>query len=221
MTKEKALEIFASKFMGTSDLKIVEAVKPITKVVILENKDTLFNENEKADYFYYVISGNIKLSKINLDGKEMIIRIVHSNEIFAEAMLYGRNTYPVNSTAINKTYLLAINISGFKELCYTNQEFILKLFVIMSHQLRYFVDRINDLSSSDTTSRLLKYLHKLKEKTGSSTITLPIPKRDLAMLLGAAPETISRIFAKLQNDGFISFNSKEITILKDINEYTN
>ena len=91
----------------------------------------------------------------------------------------------------------------------------------MSHQLRYFVDRINDLSSSDTTSRLLKYLHKLKEKTGSSTITLPIPKRDLAMLLGAAPETISRIFAKLQNDGFISFNSKEITILKDINEYTN
>ena len=221
MTKEKALEIFASKFMGTSDLKIVEAVKPITKVVILENKDTLFNENEKADYFYYVISGNIKLSKINLDGKEMIIRIVHSNEIFAEAMLYGRNTYPVNSTAINKTYLLAINISGFKELCYTNQEFILKLFVIMSHQLRYFVDRINDLSSSDTTSRLLKYLHKLKEKTGSSTITLPIPKRDLAMLLGAAPETISRIFAKLQNDGFISFNSKEITILKDINKYTN
>ncbi len=221
MTKEKALEIFASKFMGTSDLKIVEAVKPITKVVMLENKDTLFNENEKANYFYYVISGNIKLSKINLDGKEMIIRIVHSNEIFAEAMLYGRNTYPVNSTAINKTYLLAINISGFKELCYTNQEFILKLFVIMSHQLRYFVDRINDLSSSDTTSRLLKYLHKLKEKTGSSTITLPIPKRDLAMLLGAAPETISRIFAKLQNDGFISFNSKEITILKDINEYTN
>lgn len=221
MTKEKALEIFASKFMGTSDLKIVEAVKPITKVVMLENKDTLFNENEKADYFYYVINGNIKLSKINLDGKEMIIRIVHSNEIFAEAMLYGRNTYPVNSTAINKTYLLAINISGFKELCYTNQEFILKLFVIMSHQLRYFVDRINDLSSSDTTSRLLKYLHKLKEKTGSSTITLPIPKRDLAMLLGAAPETISRIFAKLQNDGFISFNSKEITILKDINEYTN
>lgn len=221
MTKEKALEIFASKFMGTSDLKIIEAVKPITRVIILENKDTLFNENEKADYFYYVISGNIKLSKISPDGKEIIIRIVHNNEIFAEAMLYGKDTYPVNAAAINKTYLLAINISGFKELCFTNHEFMLKLFVIMSHQMRYFVDMINDLTSADTTSRLLKYLHKLKEKTGSSTITLPISKRDLAMLLGAAPETVSRIFAKLQNDGFISFNSKEITILKDINEYTN
>ena len=200
MTKEKALEIFAADFMGSSDLKVVEAIKSITRIIMLENKDTLFNENEKADYFYYVVSGNIKL---------------------AEAVLYGRNTYPVNSTAINKTYLLAINVSGFKELCFTNQEFILKLFVTMSHQLRYFVDMINDLTSADTTSRLLKYLYNLKEKTGSSTITLPISKRDLAMLLGAAPETVSRIFAKLQNDGFISFNGKEITIIKDINDYIN
>lgn len=221
MTKEKALEIFAADFMGSSDLKVVEAIKSITRIIMLENKDTLFNENEKADYFYYVVSGNIKLSKISHDGKEIIIRIVHNNEIFAEAVLYGRNTYPVNSTAINKTYLLAINVSGFKELCFTNQEFILKLFVTMSHQLRYFVDMINDLTSADTTSRLLKYLYNLKEKTGSSTITLPISKRDLAMLLGAAPETVSRIFAKLQNDGFISFNGKEITIIKDINDYIN
>lgn len=221
MTKEKALEIFAADFMGSSDLKVVEAIKSITRIIILENKDTLFNENEKADYFYYVVSGNIKLSKISHDGKEIIIRIVHNNEIFAEAVLYGRNTYPVNSTAINKTYLLAINVSGFKELCFTNQEFILKLFVTMSQQLRYFVDMINDLTSADTTSRLLKYLYNLKEKTGSSTITLPISKRDLAMLLGAAPETVSRIFAKLQNDGFISFNGKEITIIKDINDYIN
>lgn len=221
MTKEKALEIFTADFMGTSDLKIVEAVKPITKVVMLENKDTLFNENEKADFFYYVINGNIKLSKISHDGKEIIIRIVHNNEIFAEAVLYGRNTYPVNSTAINKTYLLAISISGFKELCFTNQEFMLKLFITMSHQLRYFVDMVNDLTSADTTSRLLKYLYNLKEKTGSSTITLPISKRDLSMLLGAAPETVSRIFTKLQNDGVISFNGKEITILKYINDYTN
>lgn len=221
MTKEKALEIFASKFMGTSDLKIVEAVKPITKIITLENKYTLFNENEKADFFYYVINGNIKLSKISHDGKEIIIRIVHNNEIFAEAVLYGRNTYPVNAVSINKTYLLAISISGFKELCFTNQEFMLKLFITMSHQLRYFVDMVNDLTSADTTSRLLKYLYNLKAKTGSSTITLPISKRDLAMLLGAAPETVSRIFTKLQNDGVISFNGKEITIIKDINDYIN
>lgn len=41
------------------------------------------------------------------------------------------------------------------------------------------------------------------------------------MLLGAAPETVSRIFAKLQNDRFISCNSKEITTIKDINDYIN
>lgn len=214
MNLNKALKIFMDNFINIQDEQIYNNLIQITKVQVIDNKSILFIENQMADYFYYVIEGNIKLSKLTENGKETIIRIVHSNEIFAEATLYGRKTYPVNAAAINKTYLLAVSIKGFQELCAKNNTFVLKLFITMSHQLRYLVDMINDLSSTDTTKRLLKYLYSLKEKKGSSTIKLPIPKRDLAMLLGAAPETISRIFAKLQNDGFIKIQGKEITILK-------
>lgn len=214
MEKSKAVKIFMNNFIKSNDDEIFADLSSITKVKIIDNRDILFTEEQKAEYFYYIISGNIKLSKITPMGKESVIRIVHDNEIFAEATLYGRNTYPVNASAINKTTMLAISINGFQELCAKNNAFVLKLFITMSHQLRYLVDMVNDLSSTDTTNRLLKYLYSLKEKKGSSTIKLPVPKRDLAMLLGAAPETISRLFTKLQNDGFIKINGKEITILE-------
>ena len=214
MDLSKALKIFMDNFINSNDEQIYNNLKQITKIQVLNNKSILFIENQLAEYFYYV-DGNIKLSKLTENGKETIIRIVHNNEIFAEATLYGRKTYPVNAAAINKTYLLAISIKGFQELCSKNNAFVLKLFITMSHQLRYLVDMINDLSSTDTTKRLMKYLYALKEKKGSSIIKLPIPKRDLAMLLGAAPETISRVFTKLQNDGFIKIQGREITILKD------
>lgn len=215
MDLSKALKIFMGNFINSNDEQIYNNLKQITKIQVLNNKSILFIENQLAEYFYYVVDGNIKLSKLTENGKETIIRIVHNNEIFAEATLYGRKTYPVNAAAINKTYLLAISIKGFQELCSKNNAFVLKLFITMSHQLRYLVDMINDLSSTDTTKRLMKYLYALKEKKGSSIIKLPIPKRDLAMLLGAAPETISRVFTKLQNDGFIKIQGREITILKD------
>lgn len=215
MDLSKALKIFMDNFINSNDEQIYNNLKQITKIQVLNNKSILFIENQLAEYFYYVVDGNIKLSKLTENGKETIIRIVHNNEIFAEATLYGRKTYPVNAAAINKTYLLAISIEGFQELCSKNNAFVLKLFITMSHQLRYLVDMINDLSSTDTTKRLMKYLYALKEKKGSSIIKLPIPKRDLAMLLGAAPETISRVFTKLQNDGFIKIQGREITILKD------
>ncbi len=215
MDLSKALKIFMDNFIKSNDEQIYNNLKQITKIQVLNNKSILFIENQLAEYFYYVVDGNIKLSKLTENGKETIIRIVHNNEIFAEATLYGRKTYPVNAAAINKTYLLAISIKGFQELCSKNNAFVLKLFITMSHQLRYLVDMINDLSSTDTTKRLMKYLYALKEKKGSSIIKLPIPKRDLAMLLGAAPETISRVFTKLQNDGFIKIQGREITILKD------
>lgn len=215
MDLSKALKIFMDNFINSNDEQIYNNLKQITKIQVLNNKSILFIENQLAEYFYYVVDGNIKLSKLTENGKETIIRIVHNNEIFAEATLYGRKTYPVSAAAINKTYLLAISIKGFQELCSKNNAFVLKLFITMSHQLRYLVDMINDLSSTDTTKRLMKYLYALKEKKGSSIIKLPIPKRDLAMLLGAAPETISRVFTKLQNDGFIKIQGREITILKD------
>lgn len=215
MDLSKALKIFMGNFINSNDEQIYNNLKQITKIQVLNNKSILFIENQLAEYFYYVVDGNIKLSKLTENGKETIIRIVHNNEIFAEATLYGRKTYPVNAAAINKTYLLAISIKGFQELCSKNNAFVLKLFITMSHQLRYLVDMINDLSSTDTTKRLMKYLYALKEKKGSSIIKLPIPKRDLAMLLGAAPETISRVFTKLQNDGFIKIQGREVTILKD------
>lgn len=217
MDLSKALKIFMDNFIKSNDEQIYNNLKQITKIQVLNNKSILFIENQLAEYFYYVVDGNIKLSKLTENGKETIIRIVHNNEIFAEATLYGRKTYPVNAAAINKTYLLAISIKGFQELCSKNNAFVLKLFLTMSHQLRYLVDMINDLSSTDTTKRLMKYLYALKEKKGSSIIKLPIPKRDLAMLLGAAPETISRLFTKLQNDGLIKINGKEITILEKDN----
>ena len=164
MDLSKALKIFMDNFINSNDEQIYNNLKQITKIQVLNNKSILFIENQLAEYFYYVVDGNIKLSKLTENGKETIIRIVHNNEIFAEATLYGRKTYPVNAAAINKTYLLAISIKGFQELCSKNNAFVLKLFITMSHQLRYLVDMINDLSSTDTTKRLMKYLYALKEK---------------------------------------------------------
>ncbi len=215
MEHNKAVELFVKNLTGSIDADMVKDFKNITKVVTLENKAVLFTEGEKAYYFYYVVEGNIKLSKITVDGKETTIRLINTNDIFAEAVLFGSMAYPVNAAAINKTTLLAVQTSGFQKICAENQNFVLQLFVTMSHQLKYLVDMINDLSSSDTTKRLMKYLKSISIKKGSPVIKLPVPKRELAMLLGAAPETISRIFTKLQNDGYIKIQGKEITLLKD------
>lgn len=214
MNKQDAVNTFLKAFTGTINHEYNKIITPISKVVKLKNKEILFTEGENAEYIYFVLTGHIKLSKITPNGKETIIRIVGPNEIFAEAVLYTFKSYPVNSSALQHSELLAINAKEFKHICLTNGEFVLKMFVTISHQLRYLVDTINDLSSSDTSERLLKYITALSEKKNSRTVKLPIPKRDLAMLLGAVPETISRLLTKLQNDGFISINGKEITILK-------
>ena len=88
MDLSKALKIFMDNFINSNDEQIYNNLKQITKIQVLNNKSILFIENQLAEYFYYVVDGNIKLSKLTENGKETIIRIVHNNEIFAEATLY-------------------------------------------------------------------------------------------------------------------------------------
>ena len=217
MDLKTAMTEFLNKFIGKSNDEILNYMMPIAKFINKESKEFLFHEGDNANYIYFLISGNVKLSKYAPNGKEIVIKIVNNHELFAEATLYGINKYPVNATVINKAEILGLSIEGFKKICLTKEEFLLNLFTTMSHRLRYLVEMINDLVAADTMQRLTKYINSLSESKNSNTFKLPISKKDLALLLGAAPETVSRLFIKLQNDGFITLEGRNITILKKLN----
>ena len=63
-------------------------------------------------------------------------------------------------------------------------------------------------------ARLASYLVYLSEEQGDVDIVeLDISKGQLASLLGTIPETLSRIFAKMSDEGLIEVNGKKITLL--------
>jgi CRP/FNR family transcriptional regulator len=76
---------------------------------------------------------------------------------------------------------------------------------------------VENLTLADARKRFLNYLKILKDKKGD-TITLPVPKGEIALLLGTAPETFSRLLKKLSNDKIIEVKGRDIKILKELEE---
>ena len=63
----------------------------------------------------------------------------------------------------------------------------------------------------EVPGRLAAYLVYLAEEQGSTTqVTLDIPKGQLASLLGTIPETLSRIFARMTEEGLIRVEGRTI-----------
>jgi len=90
----------------------------------------------------------------------------------------------------------------------------MKLIGKLASKSQYLVRMVEDLTLEDIRGRFLNYIKHLSKKAGSETITLPVPKGELSVLLGVSPETFSRLLKKLADDGIIDMEGKKIKILK-------
>jgi CRP/FNR family transcriptional regulator len=88
------------------------------------------------------------------------------------------------------------------------------MLAMLSKRLREFTVQIENLSLKEVPARLASYLILLsKEQETDKTITLSISKGQLASLLGTIPETLSRIFSKMESLGYFKVNGRDIELL--------
>ncbi|PJB76596.1 MAG: Crp/Fnr family transcriptional regulator [Acidobacteria bacterium CG_4_9_14_3_um_filter_49_7] len=214
MQLNDALDIFLNSFIGRNDPELRDSLSTITFVSEKHKKDILFLEGEEGDTIYYLISGIVKLSRTNPEGKEAVVHFVHSGEMFAEILFYTESRYPVTATVLDNAVLLGISAGKMARLLETSPGFSMRLIGLLARRLQYFVTMIEELVTSDVRQRFIAYLVHLSEDRNNTRFRLPVPKGELAALLGTTPETFSRLLHQLDSEGVVKIHGREITLLK-------
>ncbi len=176
--------------------------------------ETIFFEGDPAAGFYMVASGRVKIFKTSVSGKEQILHIFGGGEPFGEVPVFHNQPFPANATTLEKTTLLFFPRKDFVELVNTMPSLVMNMLAVLSIRLRRFAMQIENLSLKEVPARLAGYLLYLSEEQGNpEQVELQISKGQLASLLGTIPETLSRIFAKMSEEGLISVEGKSISLL--------
>lgn len=203
-------------FSGLEEENLVEVAAIATKRTFSRG-ETLFSEGEKANGFYLLASGSIKLCKISPDGKEKVLHFVHPSETFAEAAFFGDGAYPAEARALEKGEALFFPREAFIGLLERNPRFSLNLIVSLSLLLRRFARQIEELSFAEVPSRLAAYLLELAAKKsttyqGKTYLDLEMKKGELASHIGTVSETLSRTLKKLKEEGIIEVDGSRVII---------
>lgn len=179
-----------------------------------EKGEELFSEGSRAHGFFMVVGGKIKIFKLSLEGKEQILHIFSSGEIFGEVPVFGGGNYPANAEAIEPSRVFFFPRVDFIALIQREPSIALNMLGILSRRLRQFTNLIEDLSLKEVPARLAAYLLYLGERSGSAkTVELDITKAQLASLLGTIPETLSRILTRMAQQEIISVDGRKIRLL--------
>jgi CRP-like cAMP-binding protein len=203
-------------FSGLNDEHLADVAAIVAKKTFAKG-ESLFTEGEKADGFYLLASGSVKLCKISSDGKEKVLHFVHPTETFAEAAFFGTGAYPAEARALEKGEALFFPKDAFMGLLERNPRFSLNLIVSLSLLLRRFARQIEELSFAEVPSRLAAYLIELADRKstsfqGKTYLDLEMKKGELASHIGTVSETLSRTLKKLKEEGVIDVDGSRVII---------
>lgn len=202
-------------FSALSDMEL-EKLMAGSRVISVGKGEFLFQQNEEARHFYFVVSGCIKLFRTLPDGTEKIIELVATNQTFAEALMFASQTfYPVSSQAVEPAELFSFSNLDYVALLKSNPNLSMVLMADLSRRLRMRLNEIEVLSLKNSTHRVVRYL--ITQFVGSDAeyphFELPVAKRLIAGQLAIQPETFSRIIHRLKEEGIIAMKGKEVTVL--------
>ena len=208
------------EIIGTSLLfeglppKQLEDITGIAVEKSFQRGQNIFFEGDLGIGFYMVAEGKVKIYKVSPAGKEHILHIFGVGEPFGEVPVFHGQPFPATAEALVKTKALFFPREKFIKLVESNPSIALNMLAVLSFRLRRFASQIESLSLKEVPSRLANYLIYLsQEQDGADEIELDISKGQLASLLGTIPETLSRIFAKMSDEGLIQVNGRKINLL--------
>lgn len=176
--------------------------------------EVIFREAEPGIGFYIIASGKVKVFKSSPAGKEQILHIFGRGEPIGEVPVFHGLPYPASAEALRDSELLFFPRVQFVGLLEKNTSLALNMLAVLSKRLRRFATQIEHLSLKEVPGRLAMYLlYMAEEQNNMNEVVLDIPKGQLANLLGTTPETLSRIFLKMNEEGLILVDGKRITLL--------
>ncbi|MBC5797749.1 Crp/Fnr family transcriptional regulator [Sphaerospermopsis sp. LEGE 00249] len=199
---------------------IDEQLQAVANIAILQTykkNETLFWEGDAATGLFIVKSGKIKVFKVANHGKEQILHIFEISEYFAEVPAFDGGNFPASAAAIEISEVVFIPRTSFFMVLQQHPTLAIAMLGTFARHLRHLTHLVNALSFQEVPERLTNYLLKLSQKNGNiNVVELDLPKTQLAALLGTVPETLSRAFYKLTQEGKIAVNGTKITLFDKI-----
>jgi CRP/FNR family transcriptional regulator len=173
----------------------------------------VFSPLERAERFYVILAGRVKVYKLSARGNEQILHLYGPGQTFGEAAMWAGISYPAFAAALVDTTLLVVSRSALRDLIERNADLALAMMAGMASKLREFNLLIEQLSLKEVPARLASVLLELSRQAGGSAVRLRQTKRELAAQIGTVAETLSRALKELKRAGLIEVNGAEITIL--------
>jgi CRP/FNR family transcriptional regulator, dissimilatory nitrate respiration regulator len=218
---ESSAELLAalrrSDFLSAASDDAVHTLAAESSIRELKKGECFLREGEIPDCFGIVLSGHVRTVHYNPDGRPITIHVVWPGAPLALLGTLVRRELEGDIEAAEPSRVACIPRGAFEALLEREPRVSRALLSVVASQL-YQVMLAAKSFGADVSSRLAHYIQQRALETAGptgvpKTVDLGVSRAELAAQLGTVPETLSRAFASMEEDGVIEAAGRTITIL--------
>lgn len=176
--------------------------------------ENIFKEGALSLNIVYIKTGLVKLHMKGISEHDHLIKLVKAPNYLGIPSSVGDKINQYSVTAIEKTDVCFIALETFQNLLMENKGFSYQIIVDLCkkelEQYKSCLHKIQKHSAGLLADVLLNFASSIYNST---TYTMPLSRQELADLIGASRENISRNLSEFQKNGIISIEKKQVTIL--------
>lgn len=201
-----------SLFSGLPEAAI-QAVSALATNRTYPKNTIIITEGDDSDSLYAVLSGKVKVYLSDDEGKEIIINILSVGDYFGELALLDDQPRSASVMTLEESKLAVLSKVAFEDCLAKHPSVALPVIRGLSIRLRNLTENVKSLALMDVYGRVARTLLDMAVPDGDAlVIHQRLTQREIASMVGASREMVSRILKDLSAGGYITIANKTITI---------
>ncbi|MCY0967879.1 Crp/Fnr family transcriptional regulator [Chryseobacterium wangxinyae] len=175
--------------------------------------DVIFSESSVPEYYYQIVTGEVKLNSFSDKGKEFIQNIISGKSCFGESMLILGKPYPVNAVALSDCTVLKLASKEFFVLLRDHPGVFVDMYSRLADNTFEKQKLMRVITDPNPEERIIEIMELLKESHMNKekfSLEIPHSKEQLASLTGLSLETAISAIDKMEQKNILKIQGEKI-----------
>jgi CRP/FNR family transcriptional regulator, cyclic AMP receptor protein len=169
---------------------------------------------DETDSLYVMLSGKVKVMIADEQGREVILGFMGSQDFFGEMGILDDQPRSASVYTLEPCEMLRLSKAGFVSCIKENVDVALLVIRNLVRRLRDADRQIESLALVDVSGRVARLLIDMAQETDGKLVVPRMPaKQEIARMIGASREMVSRVVKELETRGLIRSERRSMVIL--------
>jgi CRP/FNR family transcriptional regulator len=199
---------------------------PCSYVAEYRKGQVIYNQDAPSTSIYLILEGKVKVSRVAYGGRQVLVNLYGSDEIFGESAFVclnrppEDNRRPEGATALENTKLMTWTVSLVEELIMRQPRLGIAFLQMLAQRTTHFTRRIESFSCDSVAQRLARCLINLSERMGTpredgSVKMAHFTHELLSEHIGTSREIVSHHMSQFRVQGYLQYSRKGIVLYRD------